>query len=196
MADGCLRKVEGRDDLAGTHGLVAQRQQVDDLDPGRVAERLEESRRRFSLVLGERARRKRPAAIDQVERRGHIDNHRNDVRRYVKPDLQSRNPPLTSSSPPRCPLLAPGRSRLLWKDSCCYAVGTIGATALGTVAPAEPARPLWSAPTSRRLSPHSGRLGEEATALGGRCLASAFTTRLRAVHHASTPLPGSNVKDL
>ena len=67
MADGCLRKVEGGDDLAGTHGLVAQRQQVDDLDPGRIAERLEKSRGGVGLVVVERPGRKRTAAIDEVE---------------------------------------------------------------------------------------------------------------------------------
>src|SRR5205807_9251930 len=59
-------------ELAGAHGAGASREDVDDLDPGRVGERPEELRRRRRLLVGERRRRERAAAGDE----GKLDGHR------------------------------------------------------------------------------------------------------------------------
>ncbi len=83
VAHGRLRQPECRDELARAHGLVARRDDVDDLHAGRVGQRLEERGRRSCLVVGQCRRAQRAATLDRVEQL-HIDKHRNDRYRYVK----------------------------------------------------------------------------------------------------------------
>ena len=81
LAVAWLRPRAGWNSQAHT-ASVARRDHVQDPHARGIAERLEERRSRFGLLVGESGRGEGRAA-GQVER-CHIDAYRNDVRRYVK----------------------------------------------------------------------------------------------------------------
>jgi hypothetical protein len=83
MAHRRLRQAQERDELTRAHRLVAPGDQVHDLHPGRIRERLEHRSRRVGVLVVERVSTEGLAAVDHVERL-HIDVYRNDVCRYVK----------------------------------------------------------------------------------------------------------------